>query len=412
MILPELSADEARAVVGLVIEGLAESCPSARAGVTTLPTNGCDAPTLLGGASEACRARATAGVAADDDQTVSLVLGERTIVLADPTMIRIFALIERIAAADQPVLVIGETGVGKEHAAFAVHHGSRRRAGPFVSLNCAALPDTLVESELFGFERGAFSGANATKVGLFERASGGTLFLDEMGELSLTAQAKLLRVLEGGRFTRLGAEREREVDVRVVAATNRDLAVEVAAHRFREDLFYRLNGAVVLIPPLRERPADIPVLARRFLATALARLERSPLTIAPAAMLALARYGWPGNVREMRNAMEYAAVVARFGVVDRESLPMTILGSDVAAGVKSDAGASPESAGVSPGTPVFRPLAQELLDLERQRMKEALLATGGVKNRAATLLSMAERTFRLKLRLHGLDTFGSGGGDK
>jgi DNA-binding NtrC family response regulator len=406
MILPELSAEEARAVVELVIEGLAAGWPSTRAGVTTLPTNGCDAPTLLGGASEACRARATAGVAADDDQSVSLVLGDRTIVLADPTMIRIFALIERIAAADQPVLVVGETGAGKEHAAFAVHHGSRRRTGPFVSLNCAALPDTLVESELFGFERGAFSGATAAKVGLFERANGGTLFLDEMGELSLTAQAKLLRVLEGGRFTRLGDVREREVDVRVVAATNRDLAVEVAAHRFREDLFYRLNGAVVLIPPLRERPADIPVLARRFLASALARMERPPLTIAPAAMLALSRYPWPGNVREMRNAMEYAAVVARDGFVDRESLPATILGRDLAIESNSDPTASP------PGAPVFRPMAQELQELEVQLMKAALVASGGVKVRAAKLLSMPERTFRLKAVQYGLDTFGSGGGDK
>jgi DNA-binding NtrC family response regulator len=408
MILPELTAEEARAVVGLVIESFAGSWPSARAGVTTFPANGCDAPTLLAGASEACRARVTAGIAADDDQIVSIVLGERTIVLADPTMLRLFALIERIAVADQPVLVVGETGVGKEHAAYAVHHGSRRRAAPFVSLNCAALPDTLVESELFGFERGAFSGANASKIGLFERANGGTLFLDEMGELSLTAQAKLLRVLEGGRFTRLGDVREREVDVRVVAATNRDLAAEVAAHRFREDLFYRLNGAVVLIPPLRERPADIPVLARRFLATALARLERPSLAIAPAAMLALARYAWPGNVRELRNAMEYAAVVARDGVVALDSLPATILGRNAPVDGSSDATPFADLVGVAPDAPVFRPMAQELQELEVQLMKAALLASGGVKVRAAKLLSMPERTFRLKATQYGLDTFGSG----
>jgi two-component system, NtrC family, response regulator AtoC len=403
IILPELDPAEARAMIELVIESIAGGWPSARAGVTACPTDGCDGQTLLGGAWNACRARVSGGVATDDDRIVSLALGERIIVLADPTMIRIFALIERLAAADQPVLVVGETGVGKEHAAFAVHHGSRRRSGPFVGINCAAIPDALVESELFGFERGAFSGAQTAKIGLFERASGGTLFLDEIGELSLAAQAKLLRVLEGGRFTRLGEVRERAVDVRVVAATNRDLAAEVRARRFRDDLFYRLSGAVVLIPPLRERPADIPVLALRFLATALERTGKSALAITPAAMLALTRYAWPGNVRELRNAMEYAAVLVHDGAVGLESLPVTILGRDPAADVDSGAIISPGSSSESSCALAFQPIAEELQALERQRMKEALVAAGGVKTQAARLISMPERTFRLKARQYALE---------
>jgi DNA-binding NtrC family response regulator len=345
----------------------------------------------------------------DDPRVRTLSLGDRTVLLADPAMDRLFSLIERLAAADVAVLVVGETGAGKEHAAFAVHHGSTRRSGPFVCVNCAAIPDTLVESEFFGFEKGAFSGAHTAKPGLFERASGGTLFLDEVGELSLSAQAKLLRVLEGGHFARLGETRERKADVRIVAATNRDVAAEVKARRFREDLYYRLSAAVVLIPPLRERPADIPVLARRFLADARARAGKGPLEIAPAAMLALARHGWPGNVRELRNAMEYAAASTSDGVVERSSLPRTITGDPMQANGCAPSAAVP-APGEAPGSVELRPLAEEIEALERRRIREALAAAGGVKSRAARLISMPERTFRLKLRQYNLDAGRTGEG--
>ena len=332
---------------------------------------------------------------AEEASVVSLALGDHTVVLADPAMIRLFALIERLAAATLPVLVVGETGVGKEHAAFAVHRGSARREAPFICVNCAAIPDSLLESELFGHERGAFSGAHAAREGLFERAAGGTLFLDEVGELSPAAQAKLLRVLEGGHFARVGDTRERRADVRVVAATNRDLAAEVKARRFREDLLFRLNSAVVLIPPLRERPADIPVLARRFLAAARVGAGARPLALTPEAMRALTRHAWPGNVRELRNAMEYVAAAVPEGAVERSSLPDTIT-----AGAKR--------APTPPPAAELRPIAEELEELERGRMREALAAAGGVKTRAARLISMPERTFRLKLRQYGLDRAGDG----
>jgi len=207
-------------------------------------------------------------------------------------------------------------------------------------------------------------------------------------------------VLEGGRFTRLGDTREREADVRLVAATNRDLQAEVKARRFREDLFYRLSSAVVLIPPLRERPADIPVLARRFLAAARGRAGKGPLALTPAAMLALARHAWPGNARELRNAMEYVAASVPSSVVERSSLPASITGSEPAA-----QGRAPP-----PDAAELRPIAEEIEALERQRMREALAAAGGVKTRAARLISMPERTFRLKSRQYGLDPERSGEG--
>ncbi len=325
----ERPADEARAAVSLLLEQIARTWPSCRAGVASCPDDGCDAPTLLGLARDAAEACATHGPAhassrvRDVQQALpfTLDLGDRAVVMADPSMVSLFSLIGRLAAASLTVLISGETGVGKENAAYAVHHGSPRRAGPFVAVNCAAIPDTLVEGELFGHAKGAFSGAHAAKPGLFERAAGGTLFLDEVGELSLAAQAKLLRAIEGGRFLRLGETIEREADVRIVAATNRDLAADVRAHRFREDLFYRLGSAVVLIPPLRERAADIPVLARTFLAAARARVGKGTLPIGPSAMLALSRYSWPGNVRELKNAMDYVAASAPPGTVERASLP-------------------------------------------------------------------------------------------
>src|SRR5439155_8250906 len=213
-----------------------------------------------------------------------LELGERHVLLADPAMARVFALLERLASAELPVLVTGETGVGKENAAYAVHHWSKR-SGPFVAVNCAALgPESLVDSELFGHEKGAFTGAVAAKAGLFESAAGGTVFLDEVGELPVAIQAKLLRALETRKITRLGETKERPIELRLVAATNRALEDEVAAGRFRQDLYFRLSGATVILPPLRDRKCEIPVLARALLAEACARHGRAAMTITPGAM--------------------------------------------------------------------------------------------------------------------------------
>lgn len=393
IVLPELDAAEARAAGSLVVEAVGKlPGKGVRAGLATCPADGCDAETLLAAARAAARAGNPGEIAGPGERTSTLRLGERVVIVADPAVQRIFALIERLAAAELPVLITGETGTGKEHAAYAVHHGSRRAEGPFIALNCAAIPETLWESELFGFEKGAFSGALSAKAGLFERAHGGTLFLDEIGELSLPAQAKFLRVLETGTFARVGEAKERRADVRIVAATNRALDAEVAAHRFREDLYYRLATATVVLPPLRERPVEIPILARHFLETARRRNGQSPLSIAPDALRALAEHQWPGNVRELKNVMELCAATVPFGALERWHLPEAVGGC----------APTEESLPAPASAPSFRPLAEELEELEKRRIREALAATGGVKIHAARLIGMPERTFRLKLRQYGL----------
>lgn len=212
-------------------------------------------------------------------------------------MLQIYAQIERLARADIPVLIIGETGCGKELVAAALHAGSPRAHLSMIPLNCAALHEHLAESELFGHERGAFTGAAHTRAGLIEAANGSTLFLDEVGELSPVTQGKLLRVLESGRLTRVGDVHERAVDVRIIAATNRDLRAEVASGRFRSDLFFRLSGALLEIPPLRQRPSEITILASTFLDRARRAIGGAPMTISPEALLVLRAHAWPGNVR-------------------------------------------------------------------------------------------------------------------
>jgi DNA-binding NtrC family response regulator len=332
-------------------------------------------------------------------------LGDREVIVADPAMVRIYELLARLARGDLPVLVCGETGVGKEHAAFAVHHGSPRRTGPFVVVNCAAIQESLVESELFGHEKGAFSGATSTKPGLLQTADGGTAFLDEVGELAPGIQAKLLRVVESHRITRVGSVREQAVDFRLVTATNRDLPAEVQAGRFRRDLLYRLNGATVEIPPLRDRPREIEILAREFLDEACRRAERLPLSLSASALQRLEAHGWPGNVRELRNAMQLAAATVVGDVVEAADLRLVnaVLGQGAGAtGVATTSDAAVRAPS-SAGRPV-RPIAEELEQLEALRMAEALAACGGVQIRAAELIGMPMRTFSSKVKQYGLTT--------
>jgi DNA-binding NtrC family response regulator len=352
--------------------------------------------------------------AAPPSQATDIVLGERTVVVADPAMKRLYDLIRRLAASELPVLILGETGAGKENAAFAVHHWSRRSGQPFVAINCATIGETLAESELFGYEKGAFTGATAPKTGLLETAAGGTVFLDEVGELPLGAQAKLLRALETRRILRVGGTKERDIDIRIVAATHRLLEKEVEAGRFRKDLFFRLGAATVVLPPLRDRPSEVGVLAERFLSAACTANGREPLTLSPATLLALGRYGWPGNVRELKNTLDYVAATAVEPVVEPNHLPERIL----AALQPPRAPVAPVApAAVAPAQPVApalesspeaapaarrAPLAEELKALERERMVEALRATGGVKVRAAELIGMPLRTFALKCKQYGL----------
>jgi transcriptional regulator with GAF, ATPase, and Fis domain len=260
-----------------------------------------------------------------------------------------------------------------------------------VSLNCVALHDTLVEGELFGHEKGAFSGAIATKPGLIEAAAGSTLFLDEIGELAPAIQARLLRVLESNRVTRVGDAHEREVDVRIVAATNRDLEADVRAGRFRRDLFFRLSAATLHLPPLRQRPVELPLLAAAFLDDACRANARGVMRISDGALEALAAHPWPGNVRELKNLMQYLAATLTVDVLLAEHL------SERLGQLRP---AAPGSEGAD--GPRFRPIADELRELEVTRIREALEVTGGNQTRAAGLLAMPVRTFFEKAKQYGL----------
>jgi DNA-binding NtrC family response regulator len=396
VVLPELAGDGARACAFDVLEALRQLAPGARAGLSTCPADGCDADTLLSGARAAAEIAAPGGIAAASETAVRLAVGDRVVLAADPAMIRLFELIRKLAASDLPVLVLGETGAGKENAASAVHHWSRRAEGPLVTFNCATVPETLVDDELFGHDKGAFSDAKAVKQGLLERAHGGTVFFDEVGELPAGAQAKLLRALEVGRVTRLGDVREREIDIRLVAATNRDLDAECRAGRFRRDLLFRLGAAVVNLPPLRHRPREVPILARMFLAEACARAGRPALEISEAALHRLAAYDWPGNVRELKNAIGYAVATLDGDAVQPWDLPAALAASS------ASQPPPPTEAKDAPPRHRFVPLAEEIRQLERARIQEALEASGGVQRYAAELIGMPLRTLVLKLKQYGL----------
>jgi DNA-binding NtrC family response regulator len=405
IVLSELAETRARAMAGDLLAKIAPIAPEARIGLTLCPSDGCDADSLLAGARAAAGIAAPLRVAAAVDASVSHTIGNRTVILADAAMIRLFDLIGRLAPTDLPVLILGETGAGKENAALALHHWGKRAQKPMVTLNCANIQENLVESELFGYEPGAFSDAKTSKPGLLEKANGGTVFLDEVGELSERVQAKLLRVLESKRTTRLGDLREREVDIRIVAATNRDLEAECKAKRFREDLLFRLGAATVSLPPLRQRPREVPILARRFLAEAAARLGRTPVPLSDVVAQKIVSYRWPGNVRELKNAMEYAAAMAS------ERVELGDLPERIRRAVESEGPIETEPEiplpAAPPKAPSARPssipLSEELRLLEQERIREALEKSGGVQTRAAELLGMPIRTFTHKLRQYDLN---------
>jgi two-component system response regulator FlrC len=306
------------------------------------------------------------------------------LVAEDPVMRAAVELLDRAAPTDATVLLSGESGTGKELAARRLHAGSRRATGPFVPVNCAALSAELLESELMGHEKGAFTGAQAQRRGRFELADTGTLFLDEVSEIRPELQAKLLRVLQERRFERVGGTRTIQIDVRIVAATNRDLQAEMAAGRFREDLFHRLAVFPVRLPALRERPADVPVLAAHLLRRAAVRISRPGLELAPDALDALAAYPWPGNVRELSNALERAAILARGDRIGAADLLL---------------GPAPET----PPAPPSRLPGGTLAELERQAIQAALRAEGGHRKRAAARLGIGLRTLYDKLKALGLD---------
>jgi transcriptional regulator with PAS, ATPase and Fis domain len=310
----------------------------------------------------------------------------------DRAMLRIQQLAERAAVGTINVLITGETGVGKELLAETVHRLSPRRRGPYVCLNCAALSETLLESELFGHERGAFTGAVQAKPGLMETAHGGTLFMDEVGELPLPTQAKLLRVLETREVARLGSVKPRKVDVRFLAATNRDLEAEVDRGAFRRDLYFRLNGITLTIPPLRARVGEIKRLAETFVQQISRELGRPEPAIPPRVLGLLESYSWPGNIRELKNVMERAVLLCTESAIDTEHLPMDKMGTPSSPGLPASARATePERAAVASPAPV-----SAVAD-ERQRIIDALAAHAGNQSRAAKALGIPRRTFVARL---------------
>ncbi len=308
---------------------------------------------------------------------------------AHSTMVRLRALIERVAPVDATVLITGESGTGKEVVARMIHAASPRHAGAFVPVNCAAIPSELLESAMFGHERGAFTGAEAQRQGLFCAANHGTIFLDEVDELSLRLQAKLLRVLEDRMVRPVGSDRAARIDARVIAASNNDLPAMVAKGAFRSDLFYRLQVVPITIPPLRRRRADIPALIDHFLARAQTRLARR-FAISGEAMVHLCSYDWPGNVRELENVIERLAILCEDSTVDSKHLP-----HDLTAG--SRIGKPPPS--TNPGG---MNLNAQVRELEGHLINEALRRTGGNKQAAAQLLGLKRTTFTAKLRRCGV----------
>jgi two-component system response regulator HydG len=307
--------------------------------------------------------------------------GAEQIIGTSPVMLKTLDLVRQVAPSAATVLIQGESGTGKEVIANAIHHGSLRRDRAFIKVNCAALPETLLESELFGYERGAFTGAVSRKEGRFELADCGTLFMDEIGELSPATQAKLLRVLQAGEFERVGGTRTLKVDVRLVTATNADLAALVREKRFREDLYYRLNVIAVQLPPLRERREDIPLLAHHFLRRYAAKNAKTVGGFTEEAMDLLQTYAWPGNVRELENVVERAVVLTRSSMISPADLPETLVRSDQAA----------RHLVISIGTP--------LEEVEDRLIEETLRYTKGDKTLAAKLLGIATRTIYRRVKV-------------
>ena len=356
--------DELEAQLGKLADG-------AEIGRATFPDDGDAIATLW---------RAAGKTQSDDEPEVP-----QGVCIADPAMVKVFRVARRVAKTDTTVLILGETGVGKEVLAEQLHRYSSRGGKPYVKLNCASLPETLLSSELFGHERGSFTGADRRKIGYFEAADGGTLLLDEIGELSLSMQVKLLRVLESHTVLRIGATQEIPVDVRVICATHRDLQQEVAEGRFREDLYYRVSAFTLTVPALRERPTEVGLLAELFMRQHAERMGIPPPTLGDAAMTALTTHAWPGNVRELKNAIEHAFVMCDGDVILPEHLPETLR--------------APASGQIAPivGTDGATSVKDKLEQIERASIVKALADENGNQTRAAKRLGISRRALIYKM---------------
>jgi two-component system response regulator HydG len=317
------------------------------------------------------------------DVEVSAIIG------TSAPMQRLFEALALVAPTEATVLILGESGTGKELVAQAIHANSPRRDGPFITVNCAALPETLLESELFGHERGAFTGATERRLGRFELAHGGTIFLDEIGELTPAAQTRLLRVLQSQAFERVGGSNTLKVDVRVLAATNKDLEAAVRAGHFRDDLWYRLRVFPLTVPPLRQRRDDIPLLAEHFLKRYAERHRRRLRGLTPRALDLLMRYEWPGNVRELEHTLERAVILARGEHLTPEEFPPSL---------RALAGPAEDIPSHEPAVPV----GLSLKEVERELIRKTLEHTGGNRTKAAEILGISRATLHNKLKEYGL----------
>ena len=337
----------------------------------------------------------------EENRLLRASLGERfdrrNLIGRSAAMTHLIETASQVAPSEATVLITGESGTGKEMIAGLIHTNSLRKDGPFVKFNCAAIAETLLESELFGHEKGAFTGADRRKEGKFRQADGGSLFLDEVSEMSVGMQVKLLRVLQEREFTRVGGEEVIRVDVRLIAATNRDLLREVGAGRFREDLFYRLNVVTLFVPPLRERQEDIPLLAQEFLVRFAEKNRKSIKGFTPQAMDRLLRHPWPGNVRELMNAVERGVVLSRGEYLDETELSLLTPspGAPVTSGGEEAARETTTGESATPGSP-------SLEAVERETILRTLEGAGGNKSEAARRLGITRRTLHQKLRKYGM----------
>ncbi len=374
-LLAGAGADKAAERADDFVARLEEVGVDAATGIATFPADGREPDALL--------ARAGRRLGTEHEGAL-----DGAIVVQDPAMEQLYRVVDRLARGEIGVLITGETGVGKEVVAEEIHRRSPRRNGPYVRVNCAALTEGLFESELFGHEKGSFTGATDAKVGLLEAANGGTVFLDEIGELTPSMQSKMLRVVEERAVRRVGSVKSRPIDVRFLAATNRNLETDVGAGRFRQDLFYRL-GAVLVVPSLRERRSEIEPLSRSFIVRECTRLGRRPLGLTASALARLATYPWPGNIRELRNVIERAVLLCEGDAIDLEHLPLEKMAAPLI-----PSGAAPEPA---------RPTdSSDSSSGERERVLDALQRTAGNQKEAAKLLGISRRTLLYRLDAYGI----------
>ncbi len=320
-------------------------------------------------------------------ETLASHFDRRNLIARSEVMIRLLDTVSQVAPSEATVLITGESGTGKEMIAGAIHYNSLRKDGPFIKINCAAITETLLESELFGHEKGAFTGADRRKEGKFRQSEGGTIFLDEISEMSLSMQVKLLRVLQERELTRVGGEEVISINVRVIAATNRDLIRNIAAGQFREDLYYRLNVVSIHVPPLRERKEDIPLISQHFLKLFAEKNRKNIKGFTPRAMDRLLKHSWPGNVRELMNAVERGVVLSRSEYLDEPELPL----------IQREASTTNDASSKMNGTGEF-----PLESVEKETILKVLDTAGGNKSEAARRLGITRRTLHMKLKKYGM----------